>query len=178
METPNEPEFRAYHLLAHIRDPDVAHQLERQSDTILDAPIVQVALDIHAVAQRNNIAKSRRAANTEATQNHFSRFFSLITRRSTPFLLACLLEAHFSDVRKGALKAMKSSLLEALKPFPVHTITEMLGFNDDEETAAFATALSLPIISDPDSGAPVAIKINKKSAISGEFFIHVHGGTY
>lgn len=113
------------------------------------------------------MAKSRRSANTEAAQNHFSRFFSLIARPSTPFLLACLLEAHFTDVRKGALKALKSSILEALKPFPVHTVTEMLGFNDDDDTAAFASALALPVIADPESGAPLAIKLNKKSVVSG-----------
>ena len=164
---PNEAEFRAYHILAHLRDPDVAHQLERQADHILDAPIVQTALDIRAVAQRNNMAKTRRSANTEAAQNHFSRFFSLIARPSTPFLLACLLEAHFNDVRKGAFKTLKNSILEALKPFPVHTVTEMLGFNDDDDTASFASALSLPVVADPESGVPVAIKLNKKTVLGG-----------
>ncbi|KAF8336517.1 SAC3/GANP/Nin1/mts3/eIF-3 p25 family-domain-containing protein [Cantharellus anzutake] len=165
---PNEPEFRAYHLLAHIRDPDVARQLERQPAHILDSPIVQVALDLRSLAQRNNITSSRRAANTEATQNFFSRLFATIRQPQVSFMMACLMEYHFADIRKGALKAMKSSFREAHKAFPIGTLTEMLGFDDETQTASFASACRLELVLDPASAMPVGVKLHSKALFDGK----------
>lgn len=171
----NEPEFRAYHLLAHIRDPDVARQLEMQSSRILDAPIVNVALDLRALAQRNNITNSRRGANTEATQNLFSRLFSIVGRPRVPFLMACILEFHFEDIRKGAIKAMRSSFREAHKAFPISTLTEMLGFDDETETTSFASACKLELVLDPVSGAPAAVKLHSRAPFDGRISVHCRG---
>jgi nuclear mRNA export protein SAC3 len=124
-------------------------------------------LDLHAVAQRNNVANSRRAANTEAAQNLFSRFFQLTARSKTPFLVACLLEFHFEDIRKGALKAMKSSFREMHKAFPIDTLTNMLGFNDDFDTAAFVQACKLESVLDHITGLPSAVKVHNRAIFDG-----------
>ena len=166
----NEAEFRAYHLLAHVRDPDVARQLEKQSSRILDASIVNAALELRALAQRNNI-NSRRATNTEATQNLFSRLFSVVAQPRVPFLMACLMEFHFEDIRKGALKAMRSSFREAHKAFPMSTLTEMLGFDDEAATASFVSACKLELVVDPISRTPTAVKLHSRAPFDGRVSI-------
>lgn len=133
---------------------------------MLDSPIVQIALDLRAVAQRNNYPRSRKITNTEAAQNNFTRFFGLIARPSTPFLVACLLEAHFVDVRKGALKALSASFLEQLKPFPLSAIADMLGFNDAAEALAFVSACGLEV-SESSNGAASSVRLHKKLNFNG-----------
>lgn len=166
-EPPNEAEFRAYHLLVHLRDPLAARRLEALRDDLLDAPIIQVAVDLHSAAQRNNFPKNMHSRNVPAALNWSSRVFNILARPSTPFLIACLMEHHFHDIRKGALRALKSNMPETIRPFPVHTITEMLAFNDDNETAAFAVGCGLRIITAPGSDDPVAVVLNRKDKFTG-----------
>ncbi|KAJ8651257.1 hypothetical protein O0I10_013262 [Lichtheimia ornata] len=80
IEAPNEVEFRADYLIAHIRDHEAAAQLPRH--------------------RRNKFT------NVEASQNNYPELFKLVGEGDTPFLLACMVEWHFSDISKGALKAM------------------------------------------------------------------------
>lgn len=169
LPTPNEAEFRAYHLLAHIRDPDVGRQVERMPPDLLHLPIIRLALDIRATVQRNNAANTRRATNIEAAQNLYSRFFKFVAQTTTPFLVACLLEHHFTDIRKGALKAMKSSFLPNHRPYQLSSMTSILGFDDDLEAAAFATSCSLDIIPDSETGKSAAVAIHRKAPFNGQY---------
>ncbi|KAG1449078.1 hypothetical protein G6F55_010335 [Rhizopus delemar] len=111
IETPNEAEFRAYYIITHIRDKDVARQISSQPAHIFKHPHVKQALKFHAMAQRNdeNEETSSRCNKEEkafGSQNNYASFFKLIADPHTSFLMACLLETHFPEVRKGALKSM------------------------------------------------------------------------
>ncbi|KAG1455932.1 hypothetical protein G6F55_006788 [Rhizopus delemar] len=111
IETPNEAEFRAYYIITHIRDKDVVKQISSQPAHIFKHPYVKQALKFHAMAQRSNeieetSSRRNKAENVFGSQNNYASFFKLIADPHTPFLMACLLETHFSEVRKGALKAM------------------------------------------------------------------------
>ncbi|KAI9244721.1 SAC3/GANP/Nin1/mts3/eIF-3 p25 family-domain-containing protein [Sporodiniella umbellata] len=116
IETPNEPEFRSYYILTHIRDKDVAKQTMSQPINIFKHQHVQLALKFHAMAQRSNeieetSSRRNKASNALASKNSYSSFFKWIKHQNTPFLMACLLETHFAEVRKGALKAMNVGYL-------------------------------------------------------------------
>ncbi|KAG1050671.1 hypothetical protein G6F43_007073 [Rhizopus delemar] len=111
IEAPNEAEFRAYYIVTHIRDKDVARQISSQPAHIFKHPYVKQALKFHAMAQRNdeNEETSSRCNKEEkafGSQNNYASFFKLIADPHTSFLMACLLETHSPKVRKGALKAM------------------------------------------------------------------------
>ncbi|KAI8068019.1 SAC3/GANP/Nin1/mts3/eIF-3 p25 family-domain-containing protein [Gongronella butleri] len=111
VEMPNEPEFRAYYLLCHPRDPDVARQMQSLPPHVFRHPMLERARKFRGMMQRNNEIKetpSRRnkPANVQGSQNMYAPFFKLVAAQDTPFLMACLLETHFPDIRKGALKAM------------------------------------------------------------------------
>ncbi|KAG1452999.1 hypothetical protein G6F56_007676 [Rhizopus delemar] len=111
IETPNEAEFRAYYILTHIRDKDVVKQTMTQPVHVFKHPHIQLALKFYAMAQRNNeieetSSRRNKAENALASKNSYASFFKWIASPKTPFLMACLLETHFPEVRKGAMKAM------------------------------------------------------------------------
>ncbi|KAG1610027.1 hypothetical protein G6F46_010335 [Rhizopus delemar] len=111
IETPNEAEFRAYYIITHIRDKDVARQISSQPAHIFKHPYVKQALKFYAMAQRSNEieetpSRRNKAENAFGSQSNYASFFKLVADPHTSFLMACLLETHFPEVRKGALKAM------------------------------------------------------------------------
>ncbi|OBZ81156.1 SAC3 family protein 1, partial [Choanephora cucurbitarum] len=116
IETTNEPEFRAYYMLSHIRDQDIARQAQTLPMHVFKHPYITRALDFFGLVQRNNeimetSSRRNKPENVEASQNFYSRFFKLIQDSQTTFLMGCMLESHFADVRKGALKAMNVSYM-------------------------------------------------------------------
>lgn len=111
IETKNEAEFRAYNVISHIRDQDIARQTMTLPIHLFKNQYITRALEFRALSQRSNeimesSSRRNKPENIEASQNFYSAFFKLIADSGTSFLLACMLETHFPDVRKGALKAM------------------------------------------------------------------------
>ncbi|KAF9397700.1 hypothetical protein BGX21_008597 [Mortierella sp. AD011] len=133
---PNEAEFRAYHILSHLRDPDMVRQAQQLPSHIFMDPYIQVATEIHALTRRNNDIKRRAKVQSEASPNFFSRFFKLVQGPKVSYLMACLLETNFAEIRKGALKALNKSYLDQHEGFPVRDLVNVLGFDDDKECIA------------------------------------------
>jgi hypothetical protein len=134
IETENEAEFRAYYMISHIRDQDVARQAQTLPINIFRHPYLQRALEFHALAQRNNeimetSSRRNKPLNTEACQNFYSTFFRLIADPNTTFLMACMLECHFADVRKGALKAMNVSYMMKAGGVEAEYVRQVLAYD-------------------------------------------------
>jgi hypothetical protein len=165
IRAPNEPEFRAYHLLSHIRDAGAARRLERLPATVLSHPFIKLALFLRSTAQTSTHEESKRALNSEASPNFFSRFFSIIARKETPFLIAALLEIHFNDIRKSAFKAMRKSFRSIHRAFPIWDLAEMLGANDVEEMVGIASEFGLLV--ERVDGVPVSVKLSKEVPFIG-----------
>ncbi|KAE8270401.1 hypothetical protein A4X09_0g1932 [Tilletia walkeri] len=116
---PNEAEFRAYNLLLHLRDPETLREVELLPTSVFLSPQVQVALRLRTCAQRsNNIERRGQPMNEEATLNFFTAFFKEVDRLpvGSGYLLACLAENVFTDIRRGAIKAMCHAYAERLPP--------------------------------------------------------------
>ncbi|KAG0262132.1 hypothetical protein BGZ95_004081 [Linnemannia exigua] len=146
---PNEAEFRAYHILSHLRDPDMIRQAQQLPFHIFQNPYIQVAAEIHALTRRNNDVERRAKVQSEASPNFFSRFFKLVAGSSTTYLMACLLETNFVEIRKGALKTLNKCYLDRHNGFPVEDLVTILGFDDAEECIATCEEYELPL-STPD----------------------------
>lgn len=130
---PNEPEFRAYQLIIHLRDQDQERQAQRWPSDLFDSKPVQQALKFFELAQRNNgEAVHLRLGNTESCMNFFGTLFRLVKSKTTSYLQACLLEFNFNDIRKTALKAIKSTYRVETKLVFLKDIKEMLGYESEE----------------------------------------------
>lgn len=140
----NEAEFRAYSLLLHMQDPETLREVEALPLEVFDSPSVQAALRLRGYAQRsNNVIKRGRPLNTEATMNMWTRFFAEIKNSDqVSYLLACLAENAFSQVRAGAIKAMGKTYLSQHAPLPLSYVRRSLGMDAEEEARLFAVALN------------------------------------
>ncbi|KAK9372019.1 SAC3/GANP/Nin1/mts3/eIF-3 p25 family-domain-containing protein [Lipomyces chichibuensis] len=131
-QCPNEAEFQAYRLLSHLRDPDVDRQIQDLPRNIFLDSNVQLALELRSLAQQNNITE-RGYTNTENAQNMFIRFFKLVKSSAVPYLMACLAEVHFNDIRMWALKSMAPGYHKRGKPYIAPHLVQFLGCDDETE---------------------------------------------
>ncbi|KAG5437182.1 hypothetical protein PCANB_001159 [Pneumocystis canis] len=163
IQCPHEPEFRAYHILSRIQDPDVIRQAQTLPQELLFSFPIQHSLKLYALVQRNNKKIGiHKIPNTEAAQNLFTRFFKLIASEKTTYLMACSVEMHFPDIRKGALKAMRRSYLANHSPFPIDELAEMLGCDSIEEAAINCESYGL-VVDKNAEGTPLSVHIHKSS---------------
>ncbi|KAK6461813.1 SAC3/GANP/Nin1/mts3/eIF-3 p25 family-domain-containing protein [Scheffersomyces coipomensis] len=136
---PNEAEFRAYHLLSHLRDPELEREVQNLPSHIFQDPKLQLAIRLRHIISQNNIAE-RGVANTIGAVNLFAEFFQVVFDSSTtPFLMACLLETHFNEIRFYALKAMVRCYHSKGKAYSADALKSILGFDSVEKLIKFVT---------------------------------------
>lgn len=160
----NEAEFRSYHLLIHLRDPEVLREAELLPPNVFFSLLMQHAFRLHSLAQRNNMPIARgRPANTPACLNGFSRFFKLVQHPSTPFLLACVLQVSFHDVREGALKALRTAYRDQHGNLPLETLSRMLGCDDLDDCVQVCESFQVEVVYDEHTGQPTEAKLKRSS---------------
>lgn len=139
MRSPNEAEFRAYAILAHLLDP-LPFELESLSDEVFHHPRLQRAIRFHALAgQYYGYDHGRSYRYSESAQNAFYAFFQAIKTElnvGEGYVEACLLELSFNVIRRGALSTLSSSCMVRYG-HPVSEITKVLAFSDAEEAVWF-----------------------------------------
>lgn len=156
--SPNEAEFSAYLLLTHLWDADILRQTENLPSYLFHSQEVQLALSFAYLAQRNS--------NTEIAQTFFTRFFKNVSKGSTPYLVACLLESHFGEVRKAAFLALKRGLMKNFKPMPIEDLVGPLGCDDELDVAGVCEEFGLEVEWDDD--APLTVKLFRDATMKGE----------
>ncbi|KAG2206544.1 hypothetical protein INT47_008561 [Mucor saturninus] len=157
IETENEAEFRAYNIISLIRDQDVARQAMTLPINLFRSQPIQRALEFRALSQRNNeimesSSRRNKPENIEASQNFYSAFFKLIADPDTSFLMACMLETHFPEVRKGALKAMNVSYMLKAGGVQAEDVRQVLAY--DSVKQLFQEAVLYGIIINNSLGEP------------------------
>jgi hypothetical protein len=171
-DCPHEAEFRAYYLITHLRDPDTIRQIELLPPHIFRNDHVQAALRLHALAQRNNESRGergRRPANSEASLNAFSRFFKAIARDDTSYLLACLAETHFADVRRGALVCLRKAYMAQHPEYPLPKLARILGCDGTLQCAEIAENFGLEVAYDTRlaTPSPYAVLLHRGVTMTG-----------
>lgn len=150
IESENEAEFRAYYLLSHIRDQDIARQAQTLPIHIFRHPYMTQALELHALSQRNNeimetSSRRNKPENIEASQNYYSKLFKMIADDQTSFLMACMMECHFSDIRKGALKAMNIAYMAKASCVPAEHVRRVLAYDSLKHLLEELVLYGIPI---------------------------------
>jgi hypothetical protein len=167
---PHEAEFRAYYLITHLRDWDTVRQVELLPPNLFDSKHMQAALRIHSLAQRNNESRGergRRPANSEASLNAFSRLFKAVASDKTSYLLACLVESHFVDIRRGALVSLKKSFIHSQPDYPITKLSKLLGCDDVEHCQEVVEGFGLNVKTG-GAGVPISVELHKKVEMIGE----------
>lgn len=145
--SPNEAEFRAYHLLSHIRDPELEKELQNLPNHIFQDPNVQLAIRLRNIISQNNVIE-RGYANSVGALNLFTEFFRIVYSEETPFLMACLLETRFNEFRFYALKAMSRSFHTKGKAYTAEGLKNLLGFDSVEKLVDYVSYYEIDILHD------------------------------
>ncbi|EPX73608.1 nuclear export factor Sac3 [Schizosaccharomyces octosporus yFS286] len=158
---PNEAEFRSYSIITHLRDQDVVRQSQILPIDTFNDPRMQLSLRLSALAQKNNERIGHLLPlNTEATPNLYTRFFKLVKSSSVTYLMACLLESHFTSIRKGAIKAMRKAYMSVHAKFPCIDLQRILQFDTINNVLDFCEYYSLEVYE--ENGEQV-VNLNKAS---------------
>ncbi|KAG2229504.1 hypothetical protein INT48_002410 [Thamnidium elegans] len=157
IETENEAEFRAYHIISQIKDEDIVQRSIRLPVYIFKSQYITRALTFRALSQRNNEiletpSRRNKPENIEVCQNFYLHFFMLIADPGTSFLMACLLETHFSEVRKYALKAMDAFYMMKAGGAQAEHVRQVLAYDTIKQL--FKEAMLYGIVIDNSLGEP------------------------
>jgi hypothetical protein len=157
VKTDNEAEFRAYNIITHLHNQDVIFQTMCLPLSLFKDPQIQLALKFHALASRNNeimesSSRKNKQLNIPAAQNFYTEFFNLVAKPETCFLLGCLLESNFAEVRKGALKSMNLCYVHQLSGVPAAHIKKVLCY--DSLTQLIQDAKLYGLVMDESLGEP------------------------
>lgn len=160
--SPNEAEFRAYHLILNLYDPEVLRSVENLPESIFDAEILQIAITLRAYVQRANRGGSSRAnaLNTDAPMNFFSRFFQLLKSPKVPYLLACICENKFIDVRQGALRSLCSNYNKAHRGPTATFVKDALGADSEVQVIEWAESYGIEVQMENDM-TTASLKLHK-----------------
>lgn len=121
---PNEAEFRAYELILKWKDLELERSVQNLPSYILNDSLFQRALMLRGLI---NIGTGGFIL--------YSEFFKAILNTSkTPFLLACLAEIHFNEIRFLALQLLGKVYHSRSKKMPEAVfLTQLLGYNSVNE---------------------------------------------
>ncbi|CDZ98814.1 Nuclear protein export factor [Phaffia rhodozyma] len=148
LSSPNEAEFCSYLLLTHIFDADILRQTEALPANLFHTPAIQLALSLAYLAQRSNDphpSTTRIKPNSALSQNFFTRLFKQVRKDSTPYLVGCLMESHFGEIRKAALLAICSSGRRGFKPVPAGELASLLGCDGLEDLEGVCEEFGLKV---------------------------------
>jgi hypothetical protein len=148
---PHESEFRAYFVLLLLDDPLSVDRLQSWSADILDDSRVQVAMTFH-----------------QHYQNKFYQpFFQDVRGPKTTYLMACLLHNTFSQIRRDGMKSLHAATTHRDKPFPIDALTDLLCFNDADETIEFCQQWQLEMVHESEPVPYLGVRLGKKDGKPG-----------
>lgn len=156
---PNEPEFRAYYLLSHLRESEIEREIQGLPNYIVNNDLVQLAIKFRNLISQNNLVE-RGFKNGVGSFNLFVEFFRLVYHESTPFLMSCLLETLFNEIRFYAVKAMTRSYHTKGKAYDGETLKSMLGFDSIDELIKFIEYYEIDTIN--ENGVILVDLVNKE----------------
>ncbi|OGM42606.1 putative leucine permease transcriptional regulator (SAC3) [Aspergillus bombycis] len=145
---PNEDEFRAYYIIFSILDqrPDLEARVQKWPAELRNSPRVQLALELLATAgngweYQGTLDSKRQNA---IAQGFYERFFSLVDSPAVSYLMACVAEIYFNNVRLTAIRSIwkgycryPSSQQHKNEEWTVDELTRVLYFDDTEQTIKF-----------------------------------------
>lgn len=145
LQSPNEPEFRAYCIIFQIQDPvpNLEDRMQTWPKDILKSPRVQRALKVYTAACNTADIQGplRPNAPHSLAQENWRRFFSTIRSNDVSFLMSCVAETYFPLLRKTSLgsiwQAYRSGSQMQSSEWSLRELVGVLGFDNAEEVEEF-----------------------------------------
>jgi hypothetical protein len=133
---PQEAEFRSYYVLLTIDDPVPIHRMQSWRREVIQHTQVQTALFFHRAFQNKQ----------------FQYFFAKLRESRTTYLMACILQIPFLQMRRDAFKCLNASLTQRDKPFPLELLGQVLALSAGDETRDYCQYWGFEVVQDPEVG--------------------------
>ncbi len=149
----NEAEFRAYCIILELQSqlPDLEDRMQSWPQQLLDDKRVQTALKLYSAAANTLFDQGplKPMAPYSIAQGNTGLFWSLLKSKAVSYLMSCVAEIYFAQVRYIALQ----NLWDAHRGPQTHNgrtqdwtlseLTAVLAFDDDDQTYDFCSVYDL-----------------------------------
>lgn len=164
----NEPEFRAYYLIFHAKDPNIIETLQRQWRPALwrDSDIVRTAVSlVEAMQDTTDFHGPSLGQNKEgpsmAASSAYQAYFRIVADPKISYTMACFAECHFPHLRRSILSSVKKAFArpkDTSKDMTAAVLNRFLQFDTVEQAIDFAELHSLQWLPDPEQPADASRK--------------------
>lgn len=172
LDFPNEAEFRAYCIIFELQSqhPDLEDRMHSWPKALLEDGRVKTAFKLYAAAGNNLFDQGplRPMTTFSLAQGNTGSVWSLLSSKQVSYLMACVAEIYFGQVRYMALQALWTAATSAPvmtrvknQDWTLEELTNVLGFDAEEQAAEFCEEFGLKI-STKDDGVPyLDVSLNK-----------------
>lgn len=161
LDFPNEAEFRAYCIIFELQSqhPDLEDRMQSWPTALLEDGRIKTAFKLYAAAGNVTFDQGplRPLTPFSLAQGNTGSFWSILSSKQVSYLMACVAEIYFGQVRFMALQALWTAATSA----PVGTrgknqdwtlmeLANVLGFDTEGQVAEFCEEFGLKISTKDD----------------------------
>jgi nuclear mRNA export protein SAC3 len=150
----NEAEFRAYCIIFELQSqqPDLEDRMQSWPQELLRHARIDTAFKLYSAAGNTLYDQGplKPQAAFDIAQGNAARFWNILKSRHITYLMACVAEIYFGQVRFTALQGLWKSIKRApssmqakLQDWTLEELTKLLGFDDEDQALEFCLEYSL-----------------------------------
>lgn len=139
----HEAEFRAYFLLFNAHDPFIIQQMQDWNDKFwFGSPEIQTAVSLIQVMQNvwDNRGPMKPWAPLATGSASFSNYFAIVEQPEVSYMMACVAQIHFTEIRRLILKALHKAyarVRDGPKDLTANVLNELFCFDTEEECVEY-----------------------------------------
>ena len=176
----NEAEFRAYYIMFELRTshPDLEDRMQSWPPQLLNDRRVQTAFRLYSAAANTLVDQGplKPTAPFSIAQGNSGVFWRLLKSKAVSYLMSCVAEIHFGQVRYLTLQNLweshKGPVGQQIKnqEWTLEELTDALAFDDEDETYEFCQGYGLTFKTSDDGVYHLVFQ----SASLDRAFSHIH----
>jgi nuclear mRNA export protein SAC3 len=150
----NEAEFRAYCIIFELQSqqPDLEDRMQSWPQELLRDPRIHIAFKLYSAAGNTLYDQGplKPQAAFDIAQGNAVGFWNLLRSKAVTYLMSCVAEIYFGQVRSMALQGLWKSIKRAppsvqakIHEWTLQELTKLLGFDDEDQAFEFCAEYNL-----------------------------------
>lgn len=171
LDFPNEAEFRAYCIIFELQSqhPDIEDRMQSWPRALLDDGRIKTAFKLYAAAGNTIFDQGplKPLTTFSSAQGNTGSFWGILSSKQVSYLMACVAEIYFGQVRYMALQALWTAATSAPagtraknQDWTLDELANVLGFDAEEQAAAFCKEFGLKISTKDDGVQYLDVSLN------------------
>lgn len=179
MDFQNEAEFRSYCIIFEIQSqhPDLEDRMQSWPKTLLEDKRVQTAFKLYSEAGNTLYDQGplRPMAPFSVARGNSTGFWRLLGSKAVSYLMACVAEIYFGQVRYLALQNIwkngksSPSTRQGTEEWTIAELTNALAFDDDDQTIEFVKGFDLDLNTNTQGAQYLDFTSQPSAVLESEF---------